>query len=247
MIVVLRKSNIVFITMILALSLVLYGINAAIVTGKTDNSLEENVAAVPADFGKGKIVILDPGHGGEDPGAVSDKLGIKEKEVNLYIAGEVKKMLEASGYKVIMTRTEDFLEYDETAKSNTAKRRQDLIRRKGIMDSQGADIVVSIHLNKFTDSKYKGAQVFFPKNSKSSQKLAISLQASLIENVDKENTREALVKKEEIIILKNLKTTTAIVECGFLSNVDEEAKLGEKAYRDKLAKAIKIGIDGYFK
>lgn len=247
MIVVLRKSNIVFIAMILVLSLALYGINAAIVTGNPSKSIDEEVAAVPKDFGKGKVVILDPGHGGEDPGAVSDKLGIKEKEVNLYIAGEVKKLLEANGYKVIMTRTEDFLEYDETANSNTAKRRQDLVRRKQIMDAPGTDIVVSIHLNKFPDAKYKGAQVFFPKNSKSSQKLAMSLQGALIENVDKDNSREALVKKEEIIILKNLKTTTAIVECGFLSNEEEEGKLGEKEYRDKIAKAIKIGIDGYFK
>src|SRR5690554_4273413 len=107
MIVVLRKSNIVFIAMILVLSLALYGINAAIVTGNPSKSIDGEVATVPKDFGKGKVVILDPGHGGEDPGAVSDKLGIKEKEVNLYIASEVKKLLEASGYKVIMTRTED--------------------------------------------------------------------------------------------------------------------------------------------
>jgi N-acetylmuramoyl-L-alanine amidase len=115
------------------------------------------------------------------------------------------------------------------------------------MDESGADIVVAIHLNKFKDTKYFGAQTFFVKNSRSSQKLAMALQTSLIENVDKENKREALLKKEEIIILKDMKTTTAIVECGFLSNAEEEKKLGEKDYKDKLAKAIKIGIDNYFK
>lgn len=248
MIVVLRKSNLIFVAMIFALSLVLYGLNAAIISGKTASSNpNDKISTVPKDFGKGKIIILDPGHGGEDPGAVSDNLGIKEKDVNLYIANQVKKLLEANQYKVIMTRTEDILEYDETAKSNTDKRRQDLKRRKKIMDESGADIVVSIHMNKFKDTKYYGAQAFFAKNSKSSQKLAMCLQASLIENVDKSNKREALLKKEEIIILKDMKTTTAIVECGFLSNPDEEKKLADDSYKDSIAKAIKIGIDNYFK
>jgi N-acetylmuramoyl-L-alanine amidase len=115
------------------------------------------------------------------------------------------------------------------------------------MDESNADIVVSIHMNKFDNPKYYGAQAFFAKNSKSSQKLAICLQASLIENLDKTNKREALLKKEEIIILKDMKVTTAIIECGFLSNPDEEKKLADDKYKDQIARAIKIGIDNYFK
>jgi N-acetylmuramoyl-L-alanine amidase len=248
MIVVLRKSNLVFVAMIFVLSLILYGLNAALVSGRTaSNYTNEDYTEVSKDFGKGKVVVLDPGHGGEDPGAVSDNLGLKEKDINLYVALKVKKLLEESQYKVIMTRTEDILEYDETAKSNTDKRRQDLKRRKKIMDESNADIVVSIHMNKFDNPKYYGAQAFFAKNSKSSQKLAICLQASLIENLDKTNKREALLKKEEIIILKDMKVTTAIIECGFLSNPDEEKKLADDKYKDQIARAIKIGIDNYFK
>ena len=170
MIVVLRKSNLVFVAMIFVLSLILYGLNAALVSGRTaSNYTNEDYTEVSKDFGKGKVVVLDPGHGGEDPGAVSDNLGLKEKDINLYVALKVKKLLEESQYKVIMTRTEDILEYDETAKSNTDKRRQDLKRRKKIMDESNADIVVSIHMNKFDNPKYYGAQAFFAKNSKSSQ------------------------------------------------------------------------------
>jgi len=248
MIVILRKSNLVFIAMILVLSLILYGINAALVSGKSNNiSWEEFVEVSKNSIGKGKVVVLDPGHGGEDPGAVSDNLGLKEKDINLYVALKLKELLEASQYKVIMTRTEDVLEYDETAKTNTDKRRQDLKRRKKIMDESKADIVVSIHMNKFPDPKYYGAQAFYAKNSKSSQKLAICLQQSLIENLDKNNKREALLKKEDIIILKDMKVTTAIVECGFLSNPEEEKKLADEKYRDRIAMALKIGIDNYFK
>ena len=194
-----------------------------------------------------KTVLLDPGHGGEDPGAVSDYSGIKEKDINLKIAFKVKDILEKENYKVMMTRQEDKLEYNSEAGSVTQKRKQDLLRRKKIMDEGGADIVVSIHLNKFDQTQYFGAQTFFPPGSAESQKLAMSIQKSIRETVDPENKRESLVKKEPIIILRDYKTTTAIVECGFVSNPDEEKKLATEEYLDKLAGAISQGIKNYLK
>lgn len=145
-----------------------------------------------------------------------------------------------------MTRTDDVLAYDDENVSMTRKRRQDLLKRKKLMDESGADIVVSIHLNSFTDSEYSGAQVFYTKESMSSKKLAISIQESLRNNLNPQNEREALLKSEDIIITKGCKVTTVIAECGFLSNQAEEAQLCSEEYQNKIAAALKIGIDNYF-
>lgn len=203
-------------------------------------------ATKPPMTGVGKTVVLDAGHGGEDPGAVSSYSGAKEKDITLIIANKTKALLESAGYKVVMTRTEDVLAYDDEDVSMTRKRRQDLLKRKKLMDESGADIIVSIHLNSFTDNSYSGAQVFYTKESLSSKKLAISLQTALREMLDPQNEREALLKSEDIIITKNCKITTVIAECGFLSNQAEESLLCTETYQDKVAAALKSGIDRYF-
>lgn len=242
MIIVLRKRNIGLIIMVFLLSLALYSLN--IIRG--DETQAANQQGIQDQQVVQRTVILDPGHGGEDPGAVSDYNGIKEKDVNLNIALAVKELLEKENYKVLMTREEDRLEYNTETRNIIQKRREDLTRRKKMMDEAGADIVVSIHLNKFPQTQYFGAQTFFPPNFPESQKLAMSIQKSIRESVDPENKREALVKKDPIIILKDCKTTTAIVECGFLSNAEEEKKLGTKEYQEKISVAVKDGINRYF-
>ncbi|MDF2522645.1 MAG: cell wall hydrolase/autolysin [Clostridiales bacterium] len=239
MIVVVSKNNIILIALILILSVLLFGLNFGLV-----GSSPVNVS------GMQRTVMLDPGHGGEDPGAVSIYSGLKEKDVNLYVAKKVKELLEAENYNVVMTRSEDKLEYQSGTTSETSMRRQDLTRRKKIMDESAADIVVSIHMNKLqesTDSKWFGAQTFYPPNSPEGQKLAESIQSALREKVDPINKRSALQKKEPIIIFNNVIKTIAIVECGFLSNPEEEKKLVTKEYQDKLAEGIKEGINKYFK
>jgi N-acetylmuramoyl-L-alanine amidase len=239
MIVLIRKKNFLLVGLLLLFSITVFSIGFAVdystpVTGEP--------VALPS-----RTIILDAGHGGEDPGAVSDYSNIREKEINLDMALMVKDLLEKDSYKVILTRDADVLEYSAEAKNIIQKRKEDLLRRKKIMDESNADIVVSIHLNKFPQTQYHGAQTFFPPNSPESQKLATEIQNSIRLNVDNANERAALVKKDPIIILKNLKTTTVVVECGFLSNADEEKRLGSKDYQQKIASAIKLGIDGYFK
>ena len=238
MIVIVKKNNIALIVLIFILSVLLYSINIGLT--RDTEVVNDQVPAAQ------KIVLLDPGHGGEDPGAVSDYSGIKEKDLNLYIANRVKELLEKENIKVLMTRTEDRLEYEPGTTSVTQKRKQDLLRRKQMMDTCGADIVVSIHMNKFKQTQYYGAQTFYPPGCTEGQKLAGLIQTSLRELVDPQNTRQALVKKEEIIIVKNWKTPITIVECGFLSNEEEERKLQTQEYHDKLAYAIKDGIVKYF-
>lgn len=244
MIVVISKKNILFVSLLLLFSITVFSIGFAVDYSKPVTGVNEQVPSDQADV---KTVILDAGHGGIDPGAVSDYSGLKEKDVNLNIVMLVKNLLEKDNYKVILTRDSDQLVHSDEAKTILQKRREDLTRRKKIMDESGANIVVSIHLNKFAQTQYHGAQAFFPPNSPDSQKLANEIQKSIRLDVDNANDRVALVKKDPIMILKNLKTTTVVVECGFLSNSDEEKKLATEDYQIKLAAAIKGGVDNFFK
>lgn len=237
MIVVVKKSNILLIGLVFLLLITIYSLNAG--AGET----------TPVTKGESpqKVIILDPGHGGEDPGKVSEYGNNKEKDLNLDIALKTRDLLESEGFKVIMTRTEDKLVYQPGTTNVVQKRKQDLLRRKKMMDEDGANIVVSIHMNGFDQKQYHGAQTFYPPNSQESQKLALCLQNSLRDTLDPENKRQPQLKKEPIIILKNNKTTTAIVEGGFLSNAEEDKKLETQEYRDKISIAIKEGIKAYFK
>jgi N-acetylmuramoyl-L-alanine amidase len=237
MIIVMRKSNLILIGLIFALLLAIYSLNMD-VDSKAAMTAEKTAAK--------RTVIVDAGHGGEDPGKISSYSGIKEKDLNLKIAFKVKELLEQDNYNVIMTREEDKLVYKEGTTDIYYKRLQDLTRRKEIMDNSGADIVVSIHANSFTDPRYYGAQTFYPAESPESKKLAECIQKSLRDKVDKDNKRQPQVKPT-IVITRNLKTPTVIVETGFLSNAEEESKLATDEYQALIAKAIKKGIDDYFK
>lgn len=236
MIIVMRKSNVILIGLIFALLLAIYSLN-----------MNMDTQASTTGSNMQKTVVIDAGHGGEDPGKVSSYSELKEKDLNLKIAIKLKRLLESEDYKVIMTREEDKLVYGEGTTSIYEKRKQDLTKRKDIMDSNGAHIVVSIHLNGFPEARYYGAQTFYPPNSPDSLKLATSIQKSMKEMLDTENKREPQEKKDPIVILTDLKTPTTIVECGFLSNVEEEKKLGTDEYQSKIAAAIKDGIANYFK
>ncbi len=236
MIIVMKKSNVILVGLIFALLLAIYSLNMNMDTqASTTGSSAE------------KIVVIDAGHGGEDPGKVSSFSDLKEKDLNLLVAMKTKDALEGEGYKVIMTREDDKLVYSEGTTNIYEKRKQDLTRRKQIMDNSGATIVVSIHMNSFQESQYFGAQTFYPPNSPESLKLATVIQESMRKNVDNSNKREPQLKKDPIVILTDLKTPTIIIECGFMSNSQEENKLGSGEYQEKLANAIKDGINNYFR
>jgi N-acetylmuramoyl-L-alanine amidase len=230
-----KKSNVILVGLIFALLLAIYSLNMNMDTQASITGKELQ-----------RTVVIDAGHGGEDPGKVSSYSDLKEKDLNLKIAVKVKELLENDNYKVIMTREEDKLVYTEGTTNIYEKRKQDLTRRKDIMDNGGAQIVVSIHLNSFSDSRYYGAQTFYPPNSPESLKLANSLQSTLRDKLDKDNKRAPQEKKDPIVILTDLKTPTTIVECGFLSNAAEEQKLGTEEYQSRIADAIKEGIEKYF-
>ncbi len=189
-----------------------------------------------------KVIVIDPGHGGPDAGAEAN--GALEKDLNLKVAQYLKEFIEENGGTVVMTRTTD----TNTAAPNRDKRisqkKSDLTERKNLPQKVDADIFISIHMNKFTESKYKGAQVFCAPNSQESMKLGETIQASLIKNADPNNTRIAK-EGSSIYILKNAKIPSVLVECGFLSNAEEAELLQTDSYQRKVAWAIFMGVSQY--
>lgn len=181
-----------------------------------------------------KIVVIDAGHGGDDPG----KIGINnalEKEINLQIAKEIKKYLEKAGITVVMTR-----ENDSSLKNSKA---EDMRERVKIIDESKAKIAVSIHQNSFPSEAEKGAQVFYFSESEEGVKIAQILQNHL-KILDPENKRE-IKENNSYFLLKRTKTPTVIVECGFLSNWEEAEKLTETEYQKEIAQVISEGILAY--
>lgn len=177
-------------------------------------------------------------------GASSDE-GITESTINLSIALKVQSLLEQAGSTVLLTRSDDNGIYD--TESNTLRKMKvsDIKNRVKIGNSSSADIFVSIHLNKIPQEQYWGWQTFFKQGNEESKKLAQSLQSGLNETIQKENKRESL-KIENIYIVDHVEIPIAIVECGFLSNEEEEKLLQTEEYQDKLAWGIYLGIMNYF-
>lgn len=185
-------------------------------------------------------VVIDPGHGGNDPGGIGVS-GVLEKDVNLSVALFLKQNLEQQGIEVVMTRETDKGLYSESASN---KKKEDLAKRIQIIEEEKPDFVLCIHQNIFTDAKYDGAQVFYFKDSDEGARLAACIQNQLIAGVDPENRR---VPKSNMnyYMLKKSTAPIVIVECGFLSNIEEEAKLGTVDYQRDLAWNIYLGTMHY--
>ncbi|MGL6106853.1 N-acetylmuramoyl-L-alanine amidase CwlD [Romboutsia sp.] len=193
-----------------------------------------------------KIIILDPGHGGIDPGKLSNDKLIEEKNINLAITLKLRELLESSGAVVILTREDDSSLYTENGnKTIRQKYNENLKNRKKIIKESNADMFVSIHSNAFTESKYYGAQTFYPKGKEDSQKLSKYIQGELKRVVDATNNRE-IKPTEDIYILKENEIPSVLVECGFLSNDKETKLLSNEIYQEKLAWSIYVGIQKYF-
>lgn len=192
-----------------------------------------------------KVIILDAGHGIPDEGAQSNN-GVTEASINLSITLKVQKLLENSGATVILTRSDDNAIYEIDAKTLSQKKTSDIKNRVKIGNSSSADIFVSIHLNKFSESQYNGWQTFYKNNDENSKKLATSIQDNLGSTIKKENNRVPHTLSN-VYIVKNVEIPITIVECGFLSNKQEEADLQTNEYQDKLAWGIYNGIMDYFK
>lgn len=191
-----------------------------------------------------KIIAIDPGHGGVDPGAVS-KNGVKEDEINLKIALKLKRLIEQSGGIVFMTRTTDMGLYTSESKTLRQMKTEDLRKRKELIENSKSEILISIHLNSFIRPSYYGAQTFYKKESEEGEKLALIIQEELRNTLDKDNKRQPQ-KRDDVFLLNEASIPAVLVECGFLSNSIEEQLLIDESYQEKIAWSIYVGIMNYF-
>lgn len=188
----------------------------------------------------GKTVVIDAGHGGFDSGKVGLK-GVLEKDINLAIALKLRTLLEQEGINVIMTRETDDGLYDE---GEANKKQQDMKRRCSLINEAKPRAAVSIHQNSFTQESVKGPQVFYYETSVEGKRLAEILQDTLNEQLEISRPRE-MKANDTYYLLKKTEVPTVIVECGFLSNREEEALLSTEEYQNRTAEAICKGILAY--
>lgn len=188
----------------------------------------------------GKVIVVDPGHGGADGGAVS-KSGLVEKDINLKIALYLRDYLQESGAYVLMTRETD----KDLADANSKRRKtQDLHRRSHFVNEQQAQLLVSIHLNAIPSARWSGAQTFYDRRShEDSPILAKLIQDELIYNL--ENTTREAKSISTVYLLKTVRIPSALVEAGFLSNHVEAGLLATDSYQKKVAASIYRGILRY--
>lgn len=198
---------------------------------------------IPEEFAvlSGKTIVIDPGHGGPDPGKVGINQSL-EKEINLSISLKIKELLEQYGVTVTITRTKDQSLGEENASN---QKRADMLKRIEIINQSNADIAISIHQNSFQQESSKGAQVFYHVSSEQGHILAEKLQEALITYADPENHRAAK-SNDSYYLLKKSTCPLVIVECGFLSNSVEAERLCSNDYQDTLSQAIIYGIAAYF-
>lgn len=193
---------------------------------------------------KDKLILIDPGHGGIDGGAVG-KSGVLEKDINLIIGKKVKLLLEKEGYKVIISREEDKGLYTDGG-TIRKKKIQDLENRLKLKKESNCDMFISIHLNAFPQTQYYGAQVWYGDNEES-RNLAQIIQNNFRENIDKNNKRVQKPAGNSYRILRdNGETAAVIIECGFLSNIEEESKLKTDEYQEKIADTIVKSVNQYY-
>lgn len=193
-----------------------------------------SIAGLPLS---GKIIAIDPGHGGKDGGAVS-RDGVVEKHVNLAVSLYLRDYLQQGGALVVMTREEDKDLADPAAKR---RKTQDLHRRAELVNKSEADMLISVHMNSVPSSRWYGAQTFYnPRTAPESKTLATFIQEAIKTNM--QNTTREVNTITETYLLKTATMPAALVEVGFLSHPAEAKLLSSDAYQKKMAEAIYLGI-----
>ena len=185
--------------------------------------------------------IIDPGHGGVDGGAVSCT-GVYESKINLDISIRLNDLLHLMGYDTKMIRTEDISIYTNGT-SIAAKKASDLKERVRIVNETENGILLSIHQNHYSDSHYSGGQMFYP-NTEGSELLAKSLQASFVKTLNPGSNRQAK-PAEGLYLMKHINKTGVLIECGFLSNFEEESQLRQSDYQKKICAVIATVCGSY--
>jgi N-acetylmuramoyl-L-alanine amidase len=188
---------------------------------------------------KGYVVVIDPGHGGNDPGKIGIS-GALEKEINLQIAKKLQLLLEAEDVTVILTRDSDDGLYQE---SDRNKKIADMRARCTLIEETQPDLVISIHQNSYHQESAQGGQCFYYTGSKEAEELAKRIQEQFWK-LD-ESSKRQIQANSSYYLLKKTSVPTVIAECGFLSNYEEEGKLTQESYQEKVAWAIHLAILEY--
>lgn len=188
-----------------------------------------------------QTIVIDAGHGGLDGGAISCT-GVLESHINLEIAMRMRDLCHFLGYETCMVRTEDISVYTE-GNTIAAKKASDLRQRVRIVNSSHCGILISIHQNTFSDSQYDGAQVFYA-TTEGSKDLADQLQSSLVSSINPGSNRKSK-PANNVYLMQHINRIGVLVECGFLSNPSEEAKLRTPEYQKRICCAIVSGLSQY--
>ena len=188
-------------------------------------------------------VVLDAGHGGEDGGCEGN--GLVEKDLTLDITFRIASLLREQGINVILTRDTDVLLYDKNSDYTGKKKYQDVRRRLEIAQGQENPVLVSIHMNYFAQTQYSGLQVWYSKHDARSRILANLVQSNVKVELQPNNNRGIKEATSSIFLLNNATFPAVLIECGFLSNVDESRALGDENYRQKLSEIIFKSIMTY--
>lgn len=227
-----------------ALGLALGGVGIAL--GNMDKLImrgDKNSALVSAEP-MPPLVVIDPGHGGEDGGCSAED-GTTEKELNLMVSQNLCDILNAAGYSAVMTREEDTLLYDMYGELDSYKGKKkvyDLKNRLRFAKESGAQYLVSIHMNRFPQKKYSGLQVYYASDFGQSVALADRIQEYTKKYLQPDNGRMTKKAGSSIYILNRAEIPSVLVECGFLSNDEEKEKLCDGEYRKKLSLCIAAAI-----
>ncbi|AMQ22145.1 N-acetylmuramoyl-L-alanine amidase CwlD [Geobacillus sp. JS12] len=190
----------------------------------------------------GRIIVLDPGHGGPDGGAVGGEA--VEKDIALNVAKKLRDYLQQQGALVLMTRETDRDLASPSTRGYSRRKTEDLLERTAFVNRSNADLFISIHLNAIPSPRWRGAQTFYYGSFIENERLARLIQAELRRNL--ENTHRLAKMIDTVYLLKHAKIPGALVEVGFLSNPDERELLVSDGYQTKLAASIYKGVLRYF-
>lgn len=185
-------------------------------------------------------VVIDAGHGGIDGGVTGVNTGVKESELNLAVAKKLAGYFESAGVNAVLTRENSSGLYGSA--TNGFKKR-DMQKRRDIINKTAPELVISVHMNKYSVSTRRGAQVFYDKNSENGKLLALMIQRNL--NAMEESVRDCAALVGDYYILNSHAYPACIVECGFLSNPEDEKLLTDAVYQDKIAYAVFKGAIEY--
>lgn len=180
-------------------------------------------------------IVIDPGHGGEDGGAVSEA-GVSESAINLAVGEKLDALLRFYGVQTAMTRESELSIHDPGAKTLRERKRSDLHNRVDMIEAIPGALLISIHQNAYPNPKYHGMQVFY--RDEDSRALAQQMQGNVSAFLDAENKRQALKIPNAVYLMKNVTCRAVLAECGFVSNPEEAARLQEEGYQKKIALSI---------